>query len=298
MEDVLYCCSFSDASRDPEVTSELLSSLGWDFSSRLDAESGETVQTLYFSDLSSANEAKSKLEELRELWKELDIVFGEVRISELKKEDWSEAWKMHFKPLVISERLAIVPPWEKFQAGEGQQVVILNPGLSFGTGQHATTKFCLGELDRLSRDLPAGSSMLDAGCGSGILAIAAVKLGWGTVHAFDIDPDAVRIARENAQENGIGSIEFAEAPLLEYSCGDRLFDCIAANILSSALLAGRNKLLSMLKPGGRLILAGIQEQEFEIVRKSFCDAGCELLASAEESGWRGGSFRYNATSLK
>ena len=135
--------------------------------------------------------------------------------------------------------------------------------------------------------------MLDAGCGSGILAIAAVKLGWKEVYAFDIDPDAVRISQENSADNQVDSIHYATAPLLEYSCGNKMFDCIAANILSSALLAGKNKLLSMLKPGGTLILAGIQDAEFEIVKKSFCASGCELISTAEENGWRGGMFHYN-----
>ena len=206
MEDLLYCCSFSDASRDTGITAELLSAMGWDFSSRLDAESGETWQTLYFSEKNEAEEAKEKLEELRPLWKELEIVFGDVSVTELKKENWAESWKIHFKPMEISDRLAITPPWVDFPAKSGQQVIILNPGLSFGTGQHATTKFCLTKLDEIAQSLPENSSMLDAGCGSGILAIAAVKLGWKDVYAFDIDPDAVRISQENSAENAIDSI--------------------------------------------------------------------------------------------
>ena len=293
MEDLLYCCSFSDASRDTGITAELLSAMGWDFSSRLDAESGETWQTLYFSERSEAEEAKAKLEELRPIWNELEIVFGDVSVTELKKENWAESWKIHFKPMEISDRLAITPPWVDFPAKENQKVIILNPGLSFGTGQHATTKFCLTKLDELAQNLPENSSMLDAGCSSGILAIAAVKLGWKEVFAFDIDPDAVRISQENSAENKVDSIDYATAPLLEYSCGNRMFDCIAANILSSARLAGKNKLLSMLKPGGTLILAGIQDAEFEIVKKSFCASGCKLISTAEESGWRGGMFHYN-----
>ena len=293
MEDLLYCCSFSDASQDPGVTAELLSAMGWDFSGRLDAESGETWQTLYFSTREEAENAKEKLEELRPLWSELDIKIGEITLSELKKENWAESWKIHFKPMEISDRLAITPPWVDFPAKNGQKVIILNPGLSFGTGQHATTKFCLTQLDELAQSLPENASMLDAGCGSGILAIAAVKLGWHDVCAFDIDPDAVRISQENSADNGVDQIQYAVAPLLEYSCGEKQFDCIAANILSSALLAGKNKLLSMLKPGGTLILAGIQDGEFEIVKKSFCASGCELIVTAEENGWRGGMFHYN-----
>ena len=292
MEDLLYCCTFSDASLDPSVTAELLSAMGWDFSGKLDAESGETWQTLYFSVKEDAEDAKKKLEDLRPVWSELDIKFGEVEITELKKENWAESWKIHFKPMEISERLAITPPWVDFPAKPGQKVIILNPGLSFGTGQHATTKFCLSKLDEIAQTLPENSSMLDAGCGSGILAIAAVKLGWKEVFAFDIDPDAVRISQENSAENQVDSIHYATAPLLEYSCGNKMFDCIAANILSSALLAGKNKLLSMLKPGGTLILAGIQDAEFEIVKKSFCASGCELISTVEENGWRGGMFLY------
>lgn len=293
MEDLLYCCSFSDASHDPGITAELLSAMGWDFSSRLDAETGETWQTLYFSARKEAEDAKVKLEELRPIWNELEISFGDVKISELKKENWAESWKIHFKPMEISERLAITPPWETFPAKENQKVIILNPGLSFGTGQHATTKFCLAKLDEAAAELPENASMLDAGCGSGILAIAAVKLGWTDVYAFDIDSDAVRISQENAAENNVDSIHFATAPLLEYSCEKKQFDCIAANILSSALIAGKNKLLSMLKPEGTLILAGIQDKEFEIVKNTFCSSGCELISSAEENGWRGGMFLYH-----
>ena len=134
-------------------------------------------------------------------------------------------------------------------------------------------------------------TMLDAGCGSGILAIAAEKLGFGSAAAFDIDPDAARIAEENAAANGCSRIVFSAASLIEFNSDGVKYDVIAANILSSALLAGRDKLLSLLKPGGTLILAGILDKEYSIVRKAFEDGGCVQYASTEEKQWRGGAFR-------
>jgi len=295
--DLLYCCSFKDSSADPSIAPELLSALEFDFSSRLDAESGETVHTLYFQDKASSENARDQIENMREIWAELGVTFGDILLSELKKEDWAESWKIHFKPMVISPNLAIAPSWSGFQPEAGQKLVTLDPGMSFGTGQHATTKFCLKQLDTLAvSGIPEGAAMLDAGCGSGILAIAAAKLGWSRVDAFDIDPDCVTISKENAAMNGISSIHFSAAPLLEFNPGEGdsfQYDVIAANILSSALLAGKEKLFSMLKPGGILILAGIMDSEYGIVRNAFESLGCVQFDSAEESSWRGGIFRKN-----
>ena len=134
--------------------------------------------------------------------------------------------------------------------------------------------------------------MLDAGSGSGILAIAASKLGCTRVDAFDIDPDTVGVARENARKNGIadGELSLAAASLMEYESGIR-YDIVAANILSSALLAGKEKLLSFCKPGGRLILAGILEKEYDGVKAAFEATGrCTELFSIQEKEWRGGTY--------
>ena len=139
----------------------------------------------------------------------------------MRREDWAESWKRHFKPIEIGDALLVKPSWSKRRPRKNQAVVILDPGLSFGTGQHPTTAFCLREIVRLKlakergrlarefktrhhADEPSAlQSFLDIGTGSGILAIAAAKLGYQPVHAFDFDAEAVRIARANARANRV-----------------------------------------------------------------------------------------------
>lgn len=291
MDDILYCFSFSDFSENGEAMPELLTGLGYDFSSWRDAETGKLVHTLYFKKREDAEGAEKQFETLGGTFRELEISIGNPAVSELKKEDWAESWKIHFKPIEISATLAVTPSWIDFKARPGQHVIVLDPGMSFGTGQHATTKFCLTQLDRFAAEHDVSQlSMLDAGCGSGILAIAAEKLGYCEVHAFDIDPEAARIAKENADANGCSRIHFSAASLIEFNSRGVKFDVIAANILSSALLAGKDKLLSLLKPGGSLIMAGILDREYETVKAAFEAAGCRQYASTEENQWRGGAF--------
>lgn len=296
MDDIIYCCVMTDRSEFKDASPELLSALGYDFSSLKDEESGEIRHTLYFSTEKDSLDAKRILEEKDAEFQSFGIHFTDFTCTKLKKEDWAEAWKIHFKPLVISETLAVAPSWEHFEAAPGQIVVKLDPGMSFGTGQHATTKSCLASIDRRIAELRrAGAgeiAMLDAGSGSGILAIAARKLGCTRVDAFDIDPDTVGVARENARKNGIadGELSLAAASLMEYESGIR-YDIVAANILSSALLAGKEKLLSFCKPGGRLILAGILAKEYDGVKATFESTGrCTELFSIQEKEWRGGTY--------
>ena len=160
----------------------------------------------------------------------LKIGSGKVTIAKMRREDWAESWKRHFKPIEIrfqsrgdelresltlrgklgrrgtppseGRSLLIKPSWSKRRARKNQAVVVLDPGLSFGTGQHPTTAFCLRELVRCGK-IETRRSFLDIGTGSGILAIAAAKLGYSPVHAFDFDPEAVRVARANARANGV-----------------------------------------------------------------------------------------------
>ena len=294
MDDILYCFSFSDFSENGEVVPELLTALGYDFSSWRDAETKKLAHTLYFKTREEAETAKEQFEGMTDTLRDMEVSIGNLAVSELKKEDWAESWKIHFKPIEISPTLAITPSWIDFKAKPGQHVIVLDPGMSFGTGQHATTKFCLTQLDRFASEHDVSQlSMLDAGCGSGILAIAAEKLGYHDIHAFDIDPEAARIAKENAEFNRCSRIRFSAASLIEFNSRGVKYDVIAANILSSALLAGKDKLLSLLKPGGCLIMAGILDKEYETVKAAFEPSGCVQFASTEEKQWRGGAFVYS-----
>ena len=135
----------------------------------------------------------------------LDVGEGEWAVERVKREDWSESWKKHFSPIEVGDRLLVKPEWEEIEPKLGQAVVILNPGMSFGTGHHATTLFCLRQLAECM-PVGGGKSLLDAGRGSGILAISAAKLGYGPVEAWDFDPVAVDVARRNAEQNGLGQV--------------------------------------------------------------------------------------------
>ncbi len=191
--------------------------------------------------------------------------------------------------------MLIKPSWSKRPAKKNQAVIVLDPGLSFGTGQHPTTSFCLNQLaDRHTQDGQSKASFLDIGTGSGILAIAAAKLGYSPVHAFDFDPEAVRIARENARKNYV-------AEKLRMTRGDvtkiparsaAKYDLICANLISTLLVAEQRRIIARLKSGGTLVLAGILNGEFSFVQRSYEKAGLRLVASRREKEWRSGSFRF------
>lgn len=291
-EEKLYCISMRDDSAAEGAGAELLGAFEYNISTWRDEESRVVRHTLYFLTTDDADAALAFLQKETPSWHDFGVELTDIQRAELKKEDWAESWKIHFHTIVISPRLAIKPSWEKFNAAPGQIVLTLDPGMSFGTGQHATTRSCLAAIDRFTEEAAGRTlSFLDAGAGSGILSIAAYKLGCAPVAAFDIDPDTIPVARENAVVNGIDpkNLPFDVASLEGYHCTQK-YDIVAANILSSALIAGKKKLLSMVKPGGRLILAGILGTEYDHVRAEFEALGCKQLYSEAEKEWRGGSF--------
>ncbi len=164
-----------------------------------------------------------------------DVSPGGVSLEKVRREDWAESWKRHFKPLVISSALLIKPSWSRRRPRRGQAVVVLDPGLSFGTGCHATTAFCLRQLVALRRRGEA-QSCLDVGTGSGILAIAAARLGYCPVDALDSDPDSIRIARDNARRNGVSAgLRFLRQDLTRLPRRSvRTYSVICANLISES----------------------------------------------------------------
>lgn len=209
----------------------------------------------------------------------------------LRKEDWAESWKKHFKPMVFGSRLLIRPSWSKTARQRGQVEVILDPGLSFGTGQHPTTAFCLEQIVKRARRI-RGQALLDAGTGSGILAISAAKLGYGPVEALEFDPEALRVARRNARINGVaGRIRFHRADATKLGRRPRRhYAVICANLLASVLVQARDRLVERLEPGGVLLAAGILASEFAEVEHAFKARGLKLAVSRHEQEWRSGAF--------
>ena len=226
---------------------------------------------------------------------------GKMMIAKVRREDWAESWKRHFKPIKISDTLLIKPSWSKHRPRKNQAVVILDPGLSFGTGQHPTTAFCLHQIvtavcDRRngrSQSAATAKSFLDIGTGSGILAIAAAKLGYEPVHAFDFDANAIQIARVNARMNSVaGKIHFWHGDVAKLPAHPaRKYDLICANLISNLLIAERRRIAAQLNRGGTLVLVGILKSEIQEIRAAFEALGVEPLSSKTEKEWWSGSFR-------
>lgn len=215
-----------------------------------------------------------------------------VTCRKIKANDWQESWKRHFKPLEIGKRLLIKPSWNRRKPKKNQALIILDPGLSFGTGQHATTRFCLEEIERLQLKLDA-PSLLDIGTGSGILAIAAAKLGFEPIKAFDFDPDSVTVTRENAAQNEVTDlIELSRSDLTRLKPNARTrYDIVCANLMHDLLKSCAETILNRVKPGGYLLLAGILKEQYLAVKKCFQKLGCEQINTQEEKEWKSGSFR-------
>ncbi|MCX6983521.1 MAG: 50S ribosomal protein L11 methyltransferase [Lentisphaerae bacterium] len=295
MKEKLYCVKTFDKSENPELGEKILMDSGMVFSTWMDMKRRSIEYVVYADDLKKALETALDINRIREKFKN-KIKLTKPVLDVLKKEDWAEAWKKHFKVQHVTKRVVIKPTWLKYKKKKGEVIVELDPGMSFGTGKHATTRFCLKMLDRVSKTSKRkGMSILDAGCGSGILSIAAVKLGFHPVTAFDIDPESVIIAKENLALNKLSreDAKIFEAELSELKPRIK-FDVITANIISGVLIQNREKLSSMLKPDGYLILAGILKTDYRELRKSFREIGFREILSSSENEWTGGLFRKTA----
>ncbi len=295
VNDLLYCCKLRDDYGSFEASAELLEALELQFSSwenREERISGHTVYAV------TEEEGRANLELLKKAvaeWREFGVNLSEPEYFELRKEEWAEAWKKYFPVLHISDTLVIKPSWLEHTAKPGEAVVEIDPGMSFGTGQHATTSFCLRAIDKLAGQDNI-NSMLDAGCGSGILAIAAVKRGYRRVDAFDYDPDAVHVAAENLAANGIapGTVTPVVADAAVYQGASGTYDLAAANILGHLLKAYRHNIASWVRPGGYLVIAGILSTEFEDVLSNFLELGFTEVERGTEKEWTSGLLRKKA----
>ena len=293
MNDLLYCCKIKDESLEPDILPELLGAYEYQISSWTDRQEKVSYHILYFSEESEAEAAKEFLSNLIESWRqEFDIRVTAVEVFTMKKEDWAEVWKKYFNIIHISDRLVIKPSWLEFKPEPGQVIVEIDPGMSFGTGQHATTSFCMKMIDRMA-GTPGINSFLDAGCGSGILTIAAAKLGYSPLVAFDIDPDATKVAAENFEKNRIKpeAVKLLTTGLVEFCAGAGSYDFVAANILGSVLIANRQLIASLVRAGGYLSLAGILNEEFDNLKNVFCETGFTMEYRFSEKEWTSGLFR-------
>jgi ribosomal protein L11 methyltransferase len=210
---------------------------------------------------------------------------GWVEVAPLADEPWADAWRAHFRPVPVGRGLLVCPPWEVPEPAQasGRAVVLIEPGRAFGTGGHGSTRSC---LELLERALAGGGvpHALDVGCGSGILAIAAARLGVPRVDAIDVDPDAVTATEDNARRNGVTDGVRAWMAPVDAWAGPPV-PLVLANLVAAAHLRLAPALAGLVTPGGRLIAGGLLAHEVPAVAGAFAAVGCWLVELVEHDGW-------------
>jgi ribosomal protein L11 methyltransferase len=200
-------------------------------------------------------------------------------VARLAEENWAETWKLHFQPILAADRLWVLPPWEARR--DDRPAVVIEPGMAFGTGGHATTLLCLEALVEALGRRP-GASVLDVGCGSGILGIGARLLGAGRVAMIDNDPVAVEVARENAAKNGVPGLETSGTPVAELP---GTFDLVVANILANPLVELAAPIAARVAEGGELYLSGILGTQADEVAAAYRSRGFGTVARRDRGEW-------------
>ncbi|WP_251978509.1 50S ribosomal protein L11 methyltransferase [Salinicola avicenniae] len=238
----------------------------------------ETVLTGLYDDL---NDVEAMIERVRRTWAahQPEEPAPQIDYELLADRDWEREWMDGFEPLRMGERLWIVPSWH--QAPDPEAVnLLLDPGLAFGTGTHPTTALCLGWLD--GQDLDQ-RHVLDYGCGSGILAIAALKLGADTAVGVDIDPQALQASRDNAERNAIDEAQL----ILDYpeKLGQGRFDVVVANILAAPLIELAADIAGRVAPGSLIALSGILSAQADSVLDAYRAQGLYMDEPVEKDGW-------------
>ena len=200
----------------------------------------------------------------------------------ISEDDWANNWKKYFKPTKIGEKLLILPEWEKDENEDGRVILNIDPGAAFGTGTHATTRLCLETIQKFVKN---GDTVLDVGCGSGILSIAAMLLGAKSAVGVDIDPLAVKTAKENAEKNGLKEPEYTTI------CGDlddKVSDCydvVIANIVADIIIRLCDSVPQRVKIGGLIISSGIIDVRADETVSAIENAGFTIIDRYENGGW-------------
>ena len=234
--------------------------------------------------LSADDEGRKRLHDLR-----LQLGGIEINTAKVADEDWENNWKQYYRPIAVGEKLLIVPQWEETPETNGRTVLLLDPGLAFGTGSHPTTAMCLEEMQALELE---GEEVLDLGCGSGILGIAALLLGAAHSTGCDIDPKSPDIAAENAALNGLGTDRF------RVFCGDVLdnrglggrltvhgYKLVLANIVADVIIALAPAARHFMAPGGTFICSGIIDGREKEVITALEEAGFTVAKHCRSENW-------------
>ena len=264
----------------------------WDFADMDKIGTDTPCVKAYLPDLPESlprlKEAEASIARLKGMELGVDMGTLECVRHTLDEEDWANVWKQYYKPLAIGKRLWVVPSWERAEAPKGRETLVLDPGMAFGTGTHHTTRLC---LEFLEQSLQTGDAVLDLGCGSGILSIAALLLGAKSVTAVDIDPAATKITRENALLNGLSPA------LLPVETGNVLsdeglcrriagsYDLVLANIVANVIIPLAPFAKKLVRPGGVFLCSGIIEPRAAETERALLDAGFVLEEKRASEDW-------------
>ena len=205
-----------------------------------------------------------------------------VTLGGVNEEDWANAWKAYYKPLHIGERMVIVPAWERYQEQPGEIVVRMDPGMAFGTGSHETTRLVIGLLEKYTNP---GCRMLDVGCGSGILAICASKLGAGQCRAYDIDPVAVKVANENIRDSELTNVTCEVSDLLRDVDRSYPYDLITANIVADIIIRMSPDVGALMHEKTVLLVSGIILERSDDVVEALEANGLKVVERAVDNDW-------------
>ncbi len=230
------------------------------------------------------------IEELKQDNMNVDLGRLKVEIKVIDDEDWANNWKQYFKPFIVADKIVIKPSWEDYTSPPDEKIILeIDPGMSFGTGQHHTTRLC---IEQIIKHMKKDMEVLDIGCGSGILSIAALLLGAKNCVGVDIDENAVHIAKENAELNHIYSDRFnvycgdiTEDTTLQEKIGYKKYDMIAINIIAQIIMGMSETFPRFLKSGGLVIASGIIEKYLQEVIDNFKSLGFEIIKVDKSEEW-------------
>ena len=258
--------------------------LTWDFAdiNVLEHKGKFAVVKGYFSEEDNIDEIiayiNKKVEEIKSLG--IDVGEGKVEFEKMYEEDWANNWKKYYKPSKVGEKIVVKPIWEEYEVKDEELVVELDPGMAFGTGEHETTRMCIQALEKY---VQKDSTVFDVGCGSGILAIAAAKLGAKLAVGVDLDPVAVESAKENVGFNNIDNIEILHGNLIEVIDGKA--DIVVANIIAEIICILTEDVSRVIKPNGYFITSGIIHGRVEMVTNKLEECGFEVVKVNKDGEW-------------
>lgn len=201
----------------------------------------------------------------------------------VEEEEWQNSWKEHFHVLRVSHRITICPTWREHKPQDGEHVIMLDPGMAFGTGHHPTTRMCLEQLDKL---VNPGIDVLDVGCGSGVLSIAAARLGARHVFGLEIDSVAVNVAKQNVRDNGVEhTVRIVQGTLPHIDVKQSAYDIAVANISAKVVSEIGHYLVGAVNDGGKVIASGILLENKDGVIQALAQAGADLEQTLIDGDW-------------